>query len=296
VAHELGRHAGGDTRPGRWIDRAREAVERAILRTTNARSRRRAVATDAFAARRAGREAHRRIHAYAPAFESYWAVEVVPVLESGRRPDVGGGFARFVATERVRQAADGQLEGEPDESADALGLVTDPAALETRILEHLLGPEDLGDFEPVAWDEVGTVVYLERARAMAEHFAPVLAGRTAGGLGEDVASLDRLAGDVSRVEPDVRADDAKDVARMLLVSELTVALAGARWRVEAPPGELVTCRRGDERLAPAEVVDALENGDLAAAEWRGRTEALGIASLPLGCTHEAADPAGSTAR
>jgi hypothetical protein len=185
--------------------------------------------------------------------------------------------------------------GEPDDSGDALGLVADPAALETRILEHLLGPEDFDDFTPVAWGDVGMVVYVERARAMAEHFAPVLAGSTVGGLGDAVADLDRLAGEVRRID-DVGVDDAEAVAGMLLVAGLTAALADAGWRVEAPPGEPVTCHRGDERVGPSEVLEALETGDLAAPDWRARTEALGLASLPLGSADAAAEPASPAAR
>ncbi len=152
VAHEFGHYAGGDTRLGPWIYRTREAIVRtvshlsdddgdegwtqravrlpfiwyakAFLRITNAISRRQEFAADALAAQRAGRDVHvetlRRIHAYGPAFDAYWANEVVPVLEAGRRPPIGDGFTAFIHSEAVERAATEQLERELTE------VVTDP--------------------------------------------------------------------------------------------------------------------------------------------------------------------------
>jgi hypothetical protein len=86
------------------------------------------------------------------------------------------------------------------------------------------------------------------------------------------------SGDAPRKEAAARAVDA-------VTAGLTAALAGAGWHVEAPPGEPVRCRRGDDALVPWDVVRQVQAGKLPAGDWRARAAALGIAGVRL---HEAA--------
>ena len=84
------------------------------MRITSAIRRREEFAADALAVQRAGREVHvealRRIHAYAPAFDAYWANEVAAVLSAGRRPPVVAGFGTFLRSAPVTKAADEFLD------------------------------------------------------------------------------------------------------------------------------------------------------------------------------------------
>jgi heat shock protein HtpX len=341
LAHEFGHYAGGDTRLGPWIYRTRAAIGRTIdqlsdadgddswsqrivrapfiwygkafLRITNAISRREEFAADARAADRAGRDVHvatlRRVAAYAPAFDAYWANEVAPLLSSGRRPPIGAGFTAFIRADSVDRAASEHLErelaegrtnpydshpslaeriaalerfppGEPDDSAPAEALVRDPGTLEAAQAVHLFG-RDAGAMRPVDWDAVGTEVYLERARRLVAAHGELVGDASAGELDGLVDRLGRVASDLQQREPDLEVEHARDFAGALMADGLLVALHETGWSVEAPPAEPVLCRRGDDHLAPHVVVDQLRDGRLSGAEWRARAEALGIDSLRL---------------
>ena len=196
----------------------------AFMHITAAISRRQEFAADRFAAHRAGRDVHvealRRLHAFAPAFDAYWGDEVVPALEARRRPPVAAGFAAFIRAEPIARAArdwverelrerkterydshpalahriralEDQPPGEPDDSPPAAELLSDPGALEQRIFAMLFGREVAGELEPIAWDEVAESVYVDRARQFTAAFPSVLAGVTAGELGDAVARSGR---------------------------------------------------------------------------------------------------------
>jgi Zn-dependent protease with chaperone function len=341
IAHEFGHYAGGDTKLGPWIFRTRAAIGRTIgqlssedgdegwtqravrapfiwygnafLRITNAISRREEFAADARAAHRGGRDVYtdtlRRIEAYAPAFDAYWANEVVPLLSSGRRPPIGAGFSAFICAETIDKAASEHLQrelaegktnpydshpslseriaalqsvppGDPDESPPAEALVDDPLALERAQAMHLFGPE-AGDLPPVEWDAVGAEVYLERARRLVEAHGELLDGATAGELDTVVDQLGRVAGELQQREPELEVEHARDFAAALISDGLLVALHEDGWSVEAPPAEPVLCCRGDERVAPHAVVHELREGRLSAGAWRERAQQLGITGLPL---------------
>jgi heat shock protein HtpX len=341
IAHELGHYAGGDTRLGAWIHRTRETVVRTIghlsdpdgdeswtqalvrlpflwygkafLRITNAISRRQEFAADAFAAARVGRDVHvatlRRIHAYAPAFDVFWANEVTPLLSAGRRPPVGEGFHAFVHAPAIERAPGQHLEqelaagvtdpydshpslaeriaavehcppGDADDSPPAAALLRDPLALEAAQAAHVFGP-DTEQWLPVDWDAVGAEVYLQRARRLVDAHGELLGDATAGDLDRMVDQLGRVAGALQQREPELEVEHARDFAAALMADGLLVALHERGWSVEAPPAEPVICRRGDESVPPHAVVHELREGRLTAAAWRERAHALGIADLAL---------------
>jgi Zn-dependent protease with chaperone function len=341
VAHELGHYAGGDTRLGPWIYRTRETIGRtlhhlsdehgddswtdvairkpfewyatAFLRITATISRRQEYAADRFAVRRAGRDVYveslRRLHAYAPAFDPYWQDEVVPALQVGRRPPVVGGYATFIHSEPIEQAAREHVErelhegetdrydshpalgdrlgaleglpaGEPDDSPPAAELITDEPALERDVLAFLFGP-DAAELEPIAWDQVAESVYLDRARVLTAEFGYVLTGLTAGGLAEAAADRDRLAGEVQRHDRELGRDDAHSLVLHVLRDGLLVALADNGWTVSAEPAQPVMCRRGEHELAPAAVVAELTERLSTSSAWADRARELGIAELSL---------------
>jgi Zn-dependent protease with chaperone function len=122
IAHEFGHYTHGDTAIGPWLYKTRAAMGRTLhnlaeresflvhpfrwygkmfMRVTTAISRRQEFGADALAARVAGERALtgglERVHAAGPMFDSYWQMEVVPVLMSGRRPPLAQGFSRFLS-------------------------------------------------------------------------------------------------------------------------------------------------------------------------------------------------------
>jgi len=293
---------------------------KAFLRITNAISRRQEFAADALAAQRAGRDVHvetlRRIHAYAPAFDAYWMNEVVPVLDAGRRPPIGEGFTAFIHSNAVERAATEHLEreltevvtdpydshpslaervaavqdcpaGAPDDSPPADELLHDPVALETAQAAFLFGDEAAAKLRQVDWDAVGGEVYLERARGLVSAHGELLGSATAGRLDTLVGDIGRLAGRLQQREPDLPVEQATDFAAALIASGLLVALEGDGWSVEAPPGEPVICRRGDESVAPYVVVAELREGSVSVEAWRERAAALGVGELVLGAGADA---------
>ena len=282
---------------------------KAFLRITAAISRRQEFAADACAAHRAGRDVHvgtlRTIHAYAPAFDAYWRTEVAPVLQMGFRPPLAAGFAEFAAAPVVIETAQRELErdmaqgktspydshpslperiaavatlppGDPDDSPAAIELLADPPALELRLLKSLSG-EDADGLAPVVWDRIGEDVYLVHARGRAERQSAVLSGYSLAELPEALAAAPGVLIDSGAAKP----KDASAHAIEALAAGLTVALAGAGWHVEAPPGRPVLCRRGEEAIVPREIVAQLQDGALPAADWRTRAAALGIADVRL---------------
>jgi heat shock protein HtpX len=341
LAHEFGHYTGGDTRLGPWIYRTREAIGRTIaqlsdedgdgswskkavrlpfiwygkafLRITNAISRRQEFAADARAAQRAGRDVHietlRRLEAYGPAFDAYWANEVAPLLSSGRRPPIGEGFTAFIRADSVDRAASEYLQreldhgrtnpydshpslseriaamehfppGHAEDSRPAEALVDDPMGLEKAQAIHLFGP-DAGELEPVDWDAVGAEVYLERARRLVAAHGELLGDTTAAEIDELVDHLGRVAGELQQREPDLEVEHARDFAAALISDGLLVALHEHGWSVEAPPAEPVLCCRGEDRIPPHAVVHDLREGRLTSREWRDRAQELGIAEISL---------------
>jgi heat shock protein HtpX len=251
----------------------------------------------------------RRVAAYAPAFDAYWANEVAPLLSSGRRPPIGAGFTAFIRADSVDRAASEHLErelaegrtnpydshpslaeriaalerfppGEPDDSAPAEALVRDPGTLEAAQAVHLFG-RDAGAMRPVDWDAVGTEVYLERARRLVAAHGELVGDASAGELDGLVDRLGRVASDLQQREPDLEVEHARDFAAALISDALLVALHENGWAVEAPPAEPVMCRRGDSRVAPHAVVHDLREGRLTGEQWRDRAADLGIARLAL---------------
>ncbi len=340
IAHEFGHYAGGDTRLGPWIWRTYDGVARTIdhlsdedgdegwtqkavrlpfiwygrafMRITAGIKRRQEFAADRMAANRAGRdtyaEALRRSHAYAPAFDAYWEHEVAAVLGAGRRPPVVAGFAAFLRTSAIDQAASSFLDdqmkektdpydshpslserlaaledcapGDADDSPPALDLVRDPETLERELLAALVHPE-AADLPALAWDDVGREIYLERARALTGEHGEVLGDATVAELGDRAQELGPLAGRLQQREPELPPEAAADFAATLLAEALLVALADAGWTVDAGLAEPVTACRGDESVDPYEVVGKLRQDTAAADEWRERAAGLGIADLPL---------------
>jgi Zn-dependent protease with chaperone function len=284
----------------------------AFMRITAAIKRRQEFAADQMAARSAGRDAYcealRRIHAYAPSFDAYWENEVAAVLRAGRRPPVVHGFGEYLRSDMIDKASREFLElqmnqetdrydshpslserldalqacepGEPDDSPPAMALVREPEALEREMLAALVHP-DAAELAPLKWDAVADEVYLPRARAMRAEFGDLLGDATVADLAGLAQDVGRLAEALRRRESELPDEAAPSFAATLLAEALLAALADDGWTVEAGLAEPVHACRGDEKIAPYEVVTALHDSGPATSAWRERATELGIAELPL---------------
>jgi Zn-dependent protease with chaperone function len=337
LAHEFGHYSGGDTRLGPWIYRTRETIGRtvaalmadegeddwwaakitrqpfiyygrAFLRITAAISRRQEFAADRCAATSVGRDAFvaglERSHAYGPGFDAYWSGEVVPVLELGRRPPISAGFQRFIAHERVEEAAGRHLAairevetdaydshpslaervaaiaslpaGEPDASPCAFDALRDADRVEADLLKDL--GLSLRGFEPVEWDAVGHDVYGARAREFAHRFSSLSEGITFATLADAIFNIGELADKVT--DPEV--EDRYGFTAAVLGDAALVALEDAGWTITAEPAEPLGAVRGDAFLAPHLAIEAMRANALDAETWHAQVSELGIADLELG--------------
>lgn len=282
-----------------------------FLRITNAISRREEFAADARAALAAGRDAQisalRKLHANGAAFDGYWQNEVLPVLDASRRPPIAEGFRRFIANDEVRQAADEILQrelsegetspydshpslperiaavqglpaGEPDRTSPAIALLDDPDALEAALLDSLLG-EDGHEFEPIAWEDVGTSVYLRRAHALVAEYPEFVPDVTLADVPDAVEAIASTVEDRRGAGDDPGA--VAELAAAVLANAVIAALARAGWAIEAPPAAPISARRGDDVLIPHAAVHGLRGGDVSAADWRETAAKLGIAAISL---------------
>jgi hypothetical protein len=178
--------------------------------------------------------------------------------------------------ERIAAVA-GMPDGARDDSACAIGVLADAERVEHELLRLAVGNQ-AANFPPIRWEDVGREVYGERARRLTERFAAVLGGVTLGGLPEAFEAAPELAGRLT--EPDL--EHPYELVAAVLADGALLALERAGWTLEAEPAAPITARNGEEVIAPHTVAGALASGELTVADWRRRTEALGISELPLG--------------
>ena len=285
----------------------------AFMRITAAIKRRQEFAADQLAARSAGRDAYtealRRIHAYGPSFDAYWENEVAAVLRAGRRPPVVDGFGEYLRSEPIDKAATEFLE-RADEGGDGplrlapvaeraarraagvragragrlarrrLQLLHDPAELERELLAVLVHP-DAAELPALSWATSADEVYLARARAMRAEYGDVLGDAKVADLAGLAQDIGPIAGALQRREPELPDEAAPNFAATLLAEALLAALADDGWTVAAGLAEPVHACRGEEKIAPYDVVAELHDSGPAASAWRERATELGIADLPL---------------
>lgn len=316
IAHEFGHYVGADTRIGPWIYRIRERISRTIvalsneerlshriarspfllygrlfMRVTNAISRRQEFAADAVAVSIAGasaqRAALRKIHGAGPAYDSFWANELSPLLHDGKRPPVLDGFRQFLnadgaseAVERLvaeqtearthpydshpslgeRLAAipeDGQAE---DDSSPALALVNDPERLEEELLRVLVGSE-FAKLEPTDW-ATGVAELVERSYRGLVEDNPHLAKLEMADLSNATADPLSVGRGVKGVDGDAPDEHARAVGMHALGAALAVRLLDEGYRIESGPGLPVRLvRNGSEVIDPFELVRSLADED-----------------------------------
>ncbi|MDQ3935946.1 MAG: M48 family metallopeptidase [Actinomycetota bacterium] len=357
LAHEFGHYYGGDTRLGPWFFRAYDAIARTVtnleqresiwqkpfewygmffLRRSAAIKREQEFKADELAAGAAGRSAAieclNAVHSAGPAFDGYWESEVAPVLGSGARAPLLGGFRAFRSSENVKRVIEdglradleqpetdpydthpslrervGALERLPDDGREpnpgderpAIALLRDPDRAEQDLLVALFGA-DGATLEPVAWDDVPAKVIVPGWRESFAHFGGALAGITVGGIAEVATQLERLGRELP-LPPGIPPDAGpfpselyEDVAASALDVGLGLALHDAGWSITAAPGDPIELHHGEHHVKPIGTARAVADGELRPDDWRATCERAGIASLPLG-GQAAAKPPGPSA-
>lgn len=350
IAHEYGHYVGGDTKVGRWIWRTRAAIGRTLtelhdedsfgrriiqlpfewygklfMRITAAVSRRQEFAADRVAARVAGDDAQaaalRRIHAAAPAFDAYFADEVLPLLESGRRPPLAAGFNRFMRAEGVQEATRrhtdalrdektdpydshpslrerlaalgyDSIDGDSAPSPDAAGhLVRDREQVERRVLETLFGTEAIAELKPIDWEQVGGEVIRTNYEGLVRDFGNVFEGVTIGDAPEPLGDLENTALRLRRPHDDMPDEAARGLSVATVAAATVLALVERGWQLEALPGEPAICRRGDETRHPFADAEDLTDGKLEPATWRERYAEVADVEIPSVARERAPEPA-----
>jgi hypothetical protein len=287
-----------------------------FLRITQAISRQQEFTADRLAANTVGARplaaGLRAVHGGATAFMPYWNSEVMPVLNAGFRPPLAEGFRQFVAHVSIadaiaqsvdREIAEGQADpydthptlrerlaaisalsdhAPPADDPPAITLLDNIVDLELRLIARLADEGRGRALKPVAWDDVGTTVYLPMWEQVVQQNGAALAGVTPGALPDVVREPQRFAPQlhdlVSRNAP---ADDRRQRLGWLLGVALSAALARQGWAIEAPPGDTVYARKGEQCVKPFEIIAQLGNGELDAEAWRLQCAAAGIADLPM---------------
>ncbi len=285
----------------------------AFMRITAAIKRRQEFAADAAAppAARAATPTPRRCGASTrtgPSFDAYWENEVAAVLRAGKRPPVVDGFGEYLRSEPIDKAASEFLELQMKEETDrydshpslserlaraggvragrarrlAAGDEAPPRARGARA--RAAGHRSSTRTPPSCRRSSGTT---SPTRCTSRGRAPC-APSSASVLGDaTVADLSGLAQDIGRdrrapcsgASPSCRTRRRPTSPPTLLAEALLAALADDGWTVEAGLAEPVHACRGEEKIAPYDVVTELHDSGPAASAWRERATELGIADL-----------------
>ncbi len=333
VAHEFGHYYGGDTKLGRWVYRTHMAIARTLAnlrnnviqqpfiwyaklfaRITNAISRRQEFAADAFAVKIAGRndyaQALAKVHGVSLAYTAYWDNEMAPVLESGFRTQIAGGFACFMSQPEIEQkmseavashrekAKTGVYDthpalgdrlaflltlpdsGKPSEALPAISLVDNLDAYEKALLQFQFGPTKTINLKPIDWQDVGHDVYLPIWQKTTRDFAPAFERVTVAGLAALARSPEPIARLVAeKAGRQVSQQELAGAVRTIVGSALAQSFGANGWKVVAMPGADVRLECNNRTFFPfRELTHWLE--DAAAADrWPAACRDFGLADV-----------------
>jgi len=299
-----------------WLAKPFEWYGNLFLRITHGVSRHQEYAADALAAQVVGAPALasglKAIHAYAPLFPSFWQSEVAPALKAGYRPPIATGFRQFVASPTMAPAIGKVLEAQLTEaSADpfdthpplrerlaALGassdsipeVVTDPAILlldhpdaqEKSLLAHLLPKEVSTALKPAEWEELGSLVYIPRWRALATDNAARLSSLRTSELASLAAPPGALAVRL-QLAATTSVVTERNVAESwyLIGVALALQLHDRGFRFTAHVGQPVVFDIDGVPFGPFQAMEGLSDGSLSQATWLQFLDATHISDQPL---------------
>lgn len=241
------------------------------------------------------------IHEQGPLWAIYLRQELLPVVGDGFLPPVLEGFRRFeAAVRKTSQAELAQLRSSGEgksmaydshptlgERLEALGVEACGARsrghcldllddceplIETLIREQWLSPG--AKLQHVTWEEVSRVVLIPRYRATLAPFAQRLARLTPSRLPAALAGIEQWAAAL-HTGPSILSPEAeRRRAVSLLGAWLCLFLHEHGFAIETEPGCAVRAERGDDAIEPFSIVLALSEGQLPAAVWSERCQAL----------------------
>jgi len=279
-----------------------------FLRVTHAISRRQEFVADELAARVAGSKSLitglQAIHSVAPAFDTYWRNECVPVLNSGYRPPLAEGFQRFVTAKPIVEAMNKHLEeelkggqtdpydthpplkeriaavqalppGEVDgEDPPAITLLENVPALEQELIQDLAGPDAAGKLKPINWPDVCRQVYLPEWTSLVKSNLGGLKGMTP-------ETLPRWAADRKSLEARFVPVSGRNLAVATVGAALALLLISKGGEPEAAPGSVVSVALGSLKIEPFGVLQSLAEGKITGETWQQRCVELGIEGVDL---------------
>jgi Zn-dependent protease with chaperone function len=336
IAHEFGHFVSGDVALGPWIYKTRAAIFRALealsgsvlqvlftaygkmfMRMTMQISREQEFVADRTAARVAGVgaaiSALKRVEVIAPAYNSFFSNEVMPVFRAGYLPPLNEGFDRYLADpdmaklfhDYARQSALGAESGEYDShppTAERVGalarlnykvsenprdaaatLLKEPDRHVRALLEFMYGKENVVKLKPIKWDEVGAKVYAEMWTAIVQEQTKWLGALTAEQIPSEKKWFIKKGAELAALHhrPDVTADEHIDYTKHVLLCAVGSALVRVGWIIETAPGRPLNLRNGDRHFEPHVALDKLADESMKAAEWKSQCDSLGITGAQL---------------
>ena len=255
-----------------------------------------------------------RLNEAEAAITPFYATELLPALSAGIRPPIADGFAHYLSVPEIAAAAAASLDGvlkqdrgdpydshpplrdriaaarsispsvHPECSAatrPAIEWLVDIERLEAELLMCLGVSEQGAQLRVLAWDQIGSEVYVPMWRDAVQQCGTALNAYRVAALPEAVSSLSQVAARIPDPEGMLLTrEERSERASQLLVRALALAAYEEGWQLRAEPGEF-ELRRDQHRLAPAKVVADLRSGAMSAEAWRGWATAAGIAKRRL---------------
>lgn len=340
IAHEFGHFTGGDTKIGKIVALTHRELYRTIearyddgvqwweksnlfvqyfkffLRVTGTMRRRQEFNADRVAVRVAGARATRNAAIQAVmtslAFDTFWAGEMAPALEAGRKPPLMEGLQRSkrqpVTAASLVEQTDDAIVSEPDspydthpptrdrlrnigddpsapqdDSAPAHKLLRNIDELERQVLAVEFADDRLAMMPAIDWDDVVPVIFLGPWRQHIAEVAHRLSGITVGELPRYTGSPAAFAGRMGAADPrELVPEHAMAGMVQTLGMALCVSLADVGFAVRGEPGGMVIARRGGAAIAPYDVIERMTDGTIDPDRWRTQCECHGVAALDLG--------------
>jgi heat shock protein HtpX len=348
LAHEFAHYYGGDTSLGPWVYKTKMAMIRTFqtmgslgefaryavlaimhlivstilkwyfivfLRAINIVSRRQEFRADELACLVAGPkpliDGLRAIHAAGPAWGSYWASEVSPILSNGRIPPLGEGFARFLASpvvapqvetnvqkelregkaspydthpplrERIAAAEQLPTSDLPEDTRPASSLLGSPETLELSFLRAANPDLPTDNLRGVAWEAVREEVTIPAWKSSVEECGPAFQGITVETLPDPIPKLRDLSASLRDpkgmlLTPEQRSQRA---ARMLSIA-LGLLMLENGWELQCSPG-VFHLERGQQTVNPFVVVNQMVAGKLSRDAWAQQCRDLGLPASML---------------
>jgi len=348
LAHEFAHYYGGDTSLGPWVYKTKMAMIRSFktmgslgglarqavlavmhtvvsfvlesyfklfLRAINFVSRKQEFRADELACLVAGRQplidGLQVIHGAAAAWQPYWNDEVVPVLNNGRKPALGDGFARFLRapliSEQVTRILDkelqdgkatpydthpplreriaaAQLVAAPEFSVDsrpASSLLEHPDAAELHFI-HTLNPDLPADaLTHIEWDKVPTEVTVPFWRKLASDYGQLFEGVTCESVPDVIPRLSAIGESIRDPKGMLLSREQRTQRAAHLVGVgLALTLLANGWELHSEPG-IFHFQKGTEKFSPFATTYELLQGKITRESWLTRCQELGIFQRPL---------------